>query len=373
MIIYRSFYREAAVTTLATMLVLTVLVLSQKAVVMLSSAAAGNIKATWVMTLLLLDLFMDFDLLIQLSLFVGVLATLNRWYRDSEMVVLTSCGIGIMDLVRPVMKFTLIIALLVAVLVLVVRPAAFSRIQDIRQESMSKTDLALVVPGSFNTANGYVYYIEPGSGKAGARKKVADNKPEANVFIHNQDSKEHRTIIAQQISQRLDQRTGERKILLGEGSIFQGQPGQASYQVSHFDTYELVLPPDQDRKPIDNVESVSMLDLLAFPDRNRALAELHTRLGKPVMLFVFAGIAMVLAYSEPRRSHYLGLFIAVLVFFSYLTILQTIRDLMQTGQISPYLGLWWVHGIAAIIIYRLLRRRSQGLPLWPWPIKVSST
>jgi len=357
LIIHRSFYREATVSTLATILVLAILVFSQKAVFVLSSAASGGINAIWVATLLTLEFILDFDLLMQLSLFVGILVTLNRWYRDSEMVVLTSCGIGIMDLVRPVMIFTLGFALVVGTLVLVIRPAAFNRIQEVKQENADKADLSWIVPGRFTSFNGFTYYVEK-RGEGGSKR---------DVFIFERDGKSLRTIVAEKAKQVTNARTGEKIIRLDRGSVYRGRPGSADYRVTRFDQYEVVLAGGNLLASERSVEGISIFDLPRYPDQNLALTELQTRLGKPVMLFIFAGIAMLLSYSEPRRSQYRSLFIAVFVFFFYLTVLQYVRDLMRVGQVSPVTSLWLVHTAAAGIIYFLLRRRSQGLPLVAWP------
>lgn len=357
MIIHRSFYREATVSTLATVLVLAILVFSQKAVFVLSSAAAGGINAIWVATLLTLEFILDFDLLMQLSLFVGILVTLNRWYRDSEMVVLTSCGVSIMDLVKPVMVFTLGFALVVSTLVLVIRPAAFNRIQEVKQENADKADLGWIVPGRFTSIDGYTYYVEK-RGEGGSKH---------DVFIFERDGEGLRTIVAEKAKQVTNARTGQKIIRMNNGSIYHGRPGSASYRVTRFDEYEVLLSRGNRLANDQNVEGISIVGLLRYPDRSLALTELQTRLGKPVMLFIFAGIAMLLSYSEPRRSQYSSLFIAVFVFFFYLTVLQYVRDLMRVGQVSPVVSMWLVHGVAATIIYILLRRRNQGLPLIAWP------
>jgi len=357
LIIYRSFYREATVSTLATMLVLAILVFSQKAVFVLSSAASGGINAIWVASLLTLEFILDFDLLMQLSLFVGILVTLNRWYRDSEMVVLTSCGVSIMELVRPVMIFTLGFSLVVGALVLVIRPAAFNRIQEVKQQSADKADLGWIVPGRFTSIDGLTYYV--------AKRDSGGAKQE--IFIFDRDSQGLRTIVAKTAKQITNARTGQKIIRLHDGSIYRGRPGHADYEVTRFADYEVMLAEADPQTISKNVEGIPLFDLPSYPDQNLALTEFQTRLGKPIMLFIFAGIAMLLSYSEPRRSQYRSLFIAVFVFFLYLTVLQFVRDQMRVGHLSPVASMWLVHVAAGIIIYFLLRRRNQGLPLIPWP------
>jgi len=356
LIIHRAFYREATVSTLATVLVLAVLVMSQKAVVMLSGAAMGDIKATWVATLLLLDLFLDFDLLMQLALFVGVLVTLNRWYRDSEMVVMNACGVGVFDLLRPIMIFTLVFAIVVSALVMVIRPAAFNRIQEVRQANADKADLGVLAPGRFTSINGYTYFLEKGaSGNRGP------------VFIYRQDRGSTNTVTADSARQYVDSSTGMRVLQLNHGANFQGRPGSADYQVTKFDAYDINLVSSDTYKIVDDVEGVPLMQLPAFHNRTRGLTELQTRLSKPFMLFIFSGIAMLLAYTTPRSSHYRSLFLAVLVFFFYLTVMQYVRDLMKAGVVSPVYSMWLVHGVAIFVIYRLMLRRSNGLPLLYWP------
>lgn len=353
MIIHRAFYREAAVSTLATMLVLAILVFSQKAVVMLSGAAVGQIKAGWVASLLLLDMFLDIDLLMQLAVFIGVLLTLSRWYRDNEMAVLTSCGVSIMNLLKPVMLFTLAAATVLAIAVLAVRPAAFDQIQKIRQQNLDQSDLDLLAPGRFTVMDGQTFYIE--SRDAGDAR--------GSVFVQKNSGPDALTIVARQASQVTDRTTGQRRIELIDGTVYAGSPGTANYRVTSFGRYLLQLESGGIYRRVDHVESIPLSKLLEYPDVRRGITELQTRLSKPLMLFVFAGIAMVLSYSDPRRSHYRSLFVAVLVFFLYLTVLQTVRDMMKAGSMPLPLGLWWVHLVAGVLIYVLLRRRQRGQPL----------
>jgi lipopolysaccharide export system permease protein len=296
----------------------------------------------------------------QLAVFIGVLLTLSRWYRDNEMAVLAACGTSIMDLVRPVMLFTLVAATVLAIAVLVIRPAAFVRIQEIRQENLDQSDLDLLAPGQFTVMDGQTFYIE--SRDAGEARGA--------VFVQKNSGSDALTIVAKKAAQTTDRNSGQRQIELIDGTVYAGRPGTANYRVTSFERYQLQLETNRMYRPVDHVESVPLLALPDFHDTRRGITELQTRLSKPLMLFVFAGIAMVLSYSDPRRSHYRSLFIAVLVFFLYLTILQTVRDMMKVGTMPLGLGLWWVHVVAGALIYFLLRRRLNGLRLIPIPGRV---
>ena len=113
MIIHRAFYREAALVTLGITAVLVVIVVFQGLSVFLGRAAMGEESKDVVMTLLGLQTLRKLDLLLPLALYFGILLTLSRWYRDSEMTVLAACGIGLTQLLRPVLLFALALAVVV--------------------------------------------------------------------------------------------------------------------------------------------------------------------------------------------------------------------------------------------------------------------
>ena len=63
-------------------------------------------------------------LLLPLALFLGVLLAYGRLYRDSEMAVLASAGLGIRRLARPLLWIALPVAVLVGMTSLWLAPAA---------------------------------------------------------------------------------------------------------------------------------------------------------------------------------------------------------------------------------------------------------
>ncbi|NIO42171.1 MAG: LptF/LptG family permease, partial [Burkholderiales bacterium] len=94
LIIRRAFYHEAAVTSLAVALVLSLLFSILGATKLLGRAAGGEHSSEIVLRLLGLELLSSLDVLFPLALFVGLLLTVGRWYRDSEMTALAACGLG---------------------------------------------------------------------------------------------------------------------------------------------------------------------------------------------------------------------------------------------------------------------------------------
>jgi lipopolysaccharide export system permease protein len=52
--------------------------------------------------------------ILSLSLFIAIVGTLSRMYRDSEMVIWFSSGRGLMDFVKPLFRFAWPVLILIA-------------------------------------------------------------------------------------------------------------------------------------------------------------------------------------------------------------------------------------------------------------------
>ncbi|MGZ8211434.1 MAG: LptF/LptG family permease, partial [Burkholderiales bacterium] len=95
MIFHKALVREFANTALATFFVLLGITLTTQLVKLLSQAASGVITSTGVLALLAFTLVNYLPVLLSLTTFIAILMTLTRSYRDSEMVVWFSSGLGL--------------------------------------------------------------------------------------------------------------------------------------------------------------------------------------------------------------------------------------------------------------------------------------
>ncbi len=106
-IFHNSLVRECAGTAIATFVVLLGITVTTQLVRFLGLAAGGSITFTGVFALLALTSFNYLPVLLSLTLFISVLMTLSRGYRDSEMIVWFGAGLSLTRWVRPVVAFAL--------------------------------------------------------------------------------------------------------------------------------------------------------------------------------------------------------------------------------------------------------------------------
>ena len=113
----RSYY-----ASLAIFFVLLGITVATQLVRLLGQAASGSITSTAVLALLGFTMVSYLSIVLSLTVFVAVLMTLTRSYRDSEMVVWFASGMSLTQWVRPVLTFAVPMVIIIALVSMVLRP-----------------------------------------------------------------------------------------------------------------------------------------------------------------------------------------------------------------------------------------------------------
>ncbi len=356
-IVHKAFYREATQTTLLVTLTFLTLYLVVSLVKLLSEAASGEFPAHVVFLLLSLELLKNLAMILPLTVFVGLLLTMARWYRDNEVTVLAACGVGLARLLRPTMVWTSAVAALVAAIAFYLAPMAALLLHKVKVENTSAY-AAGVIPGRFNhTRNGRaIFYVD----RVGSSGRLHD------IFVSRTQFGKGGVLIAKRGYEFKNRRTGARFLVLLNGRRYQGIPGRANYRILRYRTYALRIK----RRPFTPTmasltrDEVPTLDLLRSSSP-RAVAEWQWRLAQPLSLFILAPLALVFAYTDSRKGAFAPLFAAVLAYFSYANLLSIAHALIARGHEPMWLGLWWVHGLFAGLAVLLFSRRAAGKGLLP--------
>lgn len=354
MIIHRAFYREASQAAVGIVLVLVAVFLLFGVTAALGRTVRGDYAQSIVAQLIAWETLRHLDLMVPLGFYLGVLLTLGRWYRDSEMTVLAACGVGLPQLLRPVLLLAAAVAVLVAMLAFYLTPLSTRAIQELRAEGSQRPELAGITPGTFTTsaADGRILYAE----------QIAADGLMTHVFLHNGAGDRPRVILAR--TGRSYSEDGRRYARLRDGWAYEGTPGRADYRVVRFEAYTVRLARGPAAAPPPTIEALPAAVLLRTPGAEAA-AEAHWRLSKPLLVFVLALYGVVLAHTDARRGRMANLFAAILVYFIYSNLLGLGQTWILRARVPPALGLWWVHALMAGVAVFLLYRRSRNQPLWP--------
>jgi len=358
MLFKTSLTKELFYTSLATILILSGVVIAQRSVYIFRLAAKGIIPNDAIDTVLVFNLLKHLPLLLSLTLFLTVLITLTRWYKDSEMVIWFSSGLGLANLIRPIIMFSLPIVILIASLSLYITPWAVHKAEEFKKGLKSRDELATITPGIFkeSKSDNRIFYVE-GFSELGNVVK--------NIFVQSIQNGKVGVIIANE-GERIENKKGEDYIVMKEGRRYEGRSNSQEFSTTYFKEYAVLIEKEA-RKVIsvgEVYEAKSTLELLAS-DSSRYKAELYWRISLPISALLLVFLAIPLSVINPRSGRSANIIMALLLFVIYNNLLGVSHSIVSIGNTKIWYGLWPVHLFFATIAFYLLYRRTLNLPLLP--------
>ena len=355
MLFHSSLRKELSRSFGATLVVLVTIVMTMMLIRTLGLAAKGSVNPSEVFLVMTYTVLGYMPTILSLCLFISIVGTLSRMYRDSEMVIWFSSGRGLAEFVRPLFRFAWPILLLIAVFALVGWPWANSQTQNMRERYERRSDIERVAPGEFRESAGRlrVFFID---------KDAPDSATASNVFISSVER--NLRIITSARSGRMEDLNGIRYLMLSNGQRIEEPLQPTGIKVSEFETYGArVGGRTVDSLDATPVRARTTLTLLRDPSAiNRA--ELAWRIG---MLFAganFVLLALTLSSVNPRATRSGNLLFALFAFVIYYNLLNLGQSWVGSGRFSVGGFLLALHGGVMVLGLLWLAKRhfNWGLP-----------
>jgi lipopolysaccharide export system permease protein len=356
-IIHRAFVREVLQTCAAVTAILVSIVLVTRVVGFLRQAAEGIIPANSIFVLLMLKMITYLDILVPLVLYISTLLVTGRWIRDNELTVISACGIGMVQFLKPAMVLFLIIGCMVALFSLYLSPLSAEVSQSISRELRSRTEVSGVIPGVFTETrdgNG-VYFVE-------SYDKTTDTYRD--IFVYDGSGVEEGVVVADVGFKTVDEKTNDDFLVLKNGTQYRGKAGATEYGVLDFETYALRVKQRAGGEYKLPLKAIPTQSLLAENHR-AATGEFYWRFSKVLMLPVLMIFALAFSSITYRKSRFPGMLSALLVYFAYSNMLGLCVALIRRGIVSPHTALWVVHLVFLSFAIFLFLRRNQNKRLLP--------
>ncbi|WP_116365208.1 LPS export ABC transporter permease LptF [Parahaliea mediterranea] len=350
--ILRYLTRDVLTHMLAVSFVLLVVIFSGRFVKYLAEAAVGDLAADILLPVMFFRLPGFLELIVPLGLFIGILMSYGRLYVESEMVVLSACGVSPARLAAYTMVPALVVAVVVGLLSLLITPLGAARSAELLQDPSSSQGLQTLAAGRFQTrrGSGVVSYARDIDPETGAMQSV---------FLSQgggRDSDDPRMVltVAQEGEVRMDPDTGARYLELRKGYRYEGVPGDLDYRVTRFERFgELIPEPEGGIRTAAPVDGRPTAALLAS-DAPQDIAALHWRLSLPVMVPIVALIALCMSRTDHRRGRYIKMAPAFLLYLAYLLLLANARSAVEDGEMAMLGGFWGVHALFLLLGLALL-------------------
>ena len=336
----RYILREVVTTWLGVTGVLLVILLTNEVARVLSRAADNQYPRSMVLELIGLGAVHNLNILVPIGLLLGVVLAFGRLYHDSEMTAVLACGVRPSRVYVPVMALALILMGVLAWLSLEVAPEAMARVLDLRNVALRAGQVSAVAPGRFRI-------FGAGDAVVYAQGANADGTL-SNVFVERSHGERVEVALAGRARHSVAPDGRSLTITLYDGERFEGEPGSAQFRIMRFaqHTIPVEMPPP--------VESVTDLDaaptrsLLNSPERSKQ-AELDWRIALPVMCVVLVLVAIPLSRLRPRQGRYARVWVAVLLYIVYSSLMTLGRGWIERGTLPGTLGLWWTHAVVILV------------------------
>ena len=343
--------RELARTFGATLVVILTIVLTMFLIRSLGQAAGGRIAPHDVGLLLGYVSLGHLSTMLALSLFVAIVVTLGRMYRDSEMAIWFASGVGLARFVRPVLRTAWPVLAVVGVLMIVVWPWGNRMSTELRERYEQRSDLSRVAPGVFQTSRdgSRVFFIERDSDSA------IDAR---NVFVLA--TRGERESVTTALAGRLEADGEQRVLVLEQGQRNETDLVTGDKALATFDSYRIVVSERVVRRAEDRPpRELGTLALLRDPQPARQ-GELAWRFG---LMFGAANLVLLaigLSAANPRRASNWNLLFALLAFVVYYNLITLSQAWVAGARIGMGIALVGLHGAVFALALALLWWRDHA-------------
>jgi lipopolysaccharide export system permease protein len=353
-IFQRTLVREFASMGLLVFSILLGIVVLSQLIRLLGDAVSGVLAEEGVPALMGFAALNYLPVLLSLSLFLSVLLTLTRSYRDSEMVVWFSSGIGLTRWIGPVLWYGLPIVAVIALLSLVLSPWALSKADEFKHRLNNRDDVSAATPGVFRESGSgdRVYFIESVDG---GKNHIS------NVFVQSVQNGKMGTVAAKEGLQEIAP-NGDRFLILLNGTRYEGVPGHYDYKIVQFERYAMRIETEEAKQTVSPLQSLSTWNLLQNPT-SWNLSELEWRLGMPLSALILALLAIPLSFVNPRAGRSLNLFVALIIYMVYSNSISVSNAWVGQGRIGAAAGFFAIHLLMLVVTAGLFYRR---LAVFSW-------
>jgi lipopolysaccharide export system permease protein len=353
-IFQRALLREFASLAGAVFMTLFAIALTTRLIRLLGQAAGGKIPSDAVIAFLGFFALGTLPVLLSLTMFISVLMTLTRGWRDSEMVIWFGSGLSLTAWLKPVMLFALPQIAVIAALSMFISPWAAQMGAQYATRLETRDDVSRVSPGVFGETSSRerVFFVESVSG---------DSSSVQNVFVSS--TQQSRSGVSMSRSGRTETaENGDRFIVLEQGRRYEGAPGAEQYRVTEFDRYAARIETREGREPAVTHKNTPTWALIMNPS-SQNLGELVWRFGVPVSSLILVLMAIPMSFVNPRAGRSVNLMIALLTYVVYSNLLSVSVARVAQGKLDFAVGAWAVHAAMVLLLVVLFAQRMQLIRL----------
>ncbi len=336
MLFQSSIRRELARSFGATFVVLLTIVLTIVLIRTLGQASRGSVNPQDVVLFMGYAALGRLPTILTLALFVAMVSTLSRMYRDSEMVVWFSSGQSLTSFLKPMFRFAWPVLVIILLTALFVWPWTNQQTKAMQETYSGRSDIDRIAPGQFqeSSSGNRVFFID--------RQGKSDSSTSNNIFIATNEK--GKSSVTTATAGRIEMRGGSRYVLLENGQRLETENGKSAQKISVFEEYGSKAG-DAAAPTFDATDQrlMSIAELVSAPSSS-TLAELAWRIGLALSAINFVVLAVALTKVNARGGRNTSLVFVVLAFVAYNNLINLGRSWIASDQVGFAVFLMILHG-----------------------------
>ncbi|WP_316547910.1 LPS export ABC transporter permease LptF [Klebsiella michiganensis] len=335
MIIIRYLVRETLKSQLAILFILLLIFFCQKLVRILGAAVDGDIPTNLVLSLLGLGVPEMAQLILPLSLFLGLLMALGKLYTESEITVMHACGLSKAVLVKAAMILALFTGVVAAVNVMWAGPWSSRHQDEVLAEAKANPGMAALAQGQFQQASdgSAVLFIENVNGNRFSDVFLAQLRPRGNA---------RPSVVVADTGELSLRKDGSQVVTMNQGTRFEGTAMLRDFRITDFKNYQAIVGHQAVASDPNDTEQMDMRTLW-HTDTDRARAELHWRFTLVATVFIMALMVVPLSVVNPRQGRVLSMLPAMLLYLVFFLLQTSIKSSGGKGKMDPMVWMWAVN------------------------------
>jgi lipopolysaccharide export system permease protein len=368
MLFHSSLRKDLGRNFWSSLVVLVLIVITITLIRTLGQASRGRVNPSEVLQVMGFSVTSQLTTIMALSLFIAVVATLSRMYRDSEMAIWFSSGKGLGHFVRPLLGFAWPFLLVVFFLALFAWPWSNLQIHELSQRFEKRNDFERIAPGQFQESAGglRVFFID---------KDSPDNQVGKHVFISSLDGALESVTTAQ--SGRINMVGNDRFLMLDKGQQWLTNRDTGETRLTQFEHYELLIDADARLSLTDLSTRHKSSWQLVQSSTQENLGELSWRLGLGLASFNLILLALAVSSVNPRAGRSYHLALALFLFVAYFNMLNVGQSWIGSGRVAFAPFMLVLHGgflmlACAWLVVRHFNASWRTPRLFSFPDRVSA-
>jgi lipopolysaccharide export system permease protein len=302
---------------------------------------------------------------IPISLLVAALTAFARLSSDSEVTAMKASRVSLYAMVRPVMKFSIVLFFVTAVIAHFLAPNAMFAFKAQLFNMLKARAMVGLEQGVFSsTFDGMVIYVD----------KMNSLDDMQGIFISDERSgSEPYTIVAKQGRLITNMENLNVTLVMEHGSIHLQPRAEDVYSLMFFDSGQLNIDINRatmrysgSGRNIDEMDSRELLGALrhartAGEPTKMIEIEFQKRMSISYACLVFGLIGAPLGIRKSRTGRSAGIAISILVILVYYIILGTAARLADSGAVSPATATWVPNGLITVAAVAMVVKKGDEI------------